>query len=56
MAIAARMLFLTEEQGNMEQDMLEYLSVLDGIRRSLEQLTDLDQRKTGRYAKTIWIL
>ena len=35
----------------MEQDMLEYLSVLDGIRRSLEQLTDLDQRKTEAVRK-----
>lgn len=35
----------------MENQQLEYLSLLDGLRNSLEQLTELDQQKTAAVRK-----
>lgn len=35
----------------MENELLEYLTLLDGLRNSLEQLTELDQQKTAAVRK-----
>lgn len=35
----------------MEKEFLEYLAVLDSLRESLEQLTELDQQKTAAVRK-----